>query len=70
MRNEFKKLAEQLNYKKLVEKYADPEVDDLPSVDEYLDEMWEDRFDPKYLDPSFLKMDIILYAYNLILKRR
>ena len=65
MRNKFKKLAEQLNYQKLVDKYADPEIEDLPDLDEYLDE-WEDQvFDPQFLKKQFLKSDIILFAKTL-----
>ena len=70
MRNEFKKLAEQINYRKLVDKYADPEIEDLPDLDEYLDE-WEDSggFDPEFLDATLLEKDIILYASNLSFRR-
>jgi hypothetical protein len=65
MRNQFEQLALQLNFHKLLDRYADPDIECLPSLDEYLDE-WEDSgFDNSFLDPKLLKADIIEYAKNL-----
>ena len=65
MRDKFRKLAEQLKYENLVDKYADPDIENLPDLDDYLDE-WEDQgFDLYFLDKKFLKSDIILFAKTL-----
>ena len=64
-REQFKQLALQLNFRDLVDKYADPNIENLPSLDDYLDE-WEDwGFGDDYLDPKMLKQDIIEYAETL-----
>tara|TARA_R100000697_G_scaffold4320_1_gene9341 strand:+ start:452 stop:652 length:201 start_codon:yes stop_codon:yes gene_type:complete len=64
-REQFKQLALQLNFRNLVDKYADPNIENLPSLDDYLDE-WEDwGFGDDYLDPKMLKQDIIEYAETL-----
>jgi hypothetical protein len=64
-REQFKQLALQLNFRDLVDKYADPNIENLPSLDDYLDE-WEDSgFDDEFLNPEMLKQDIIEYAENL-----
>ena len=65
MRNQFEQLALQLNFSDLLDRYADPHIENLPSLDDYLDE-WEDGgFDNSFLDPELLKEDIIDYAKNL-----
>ena len=64
-REQFKQLALQLNFRDLVDQYADPNIENLPSLDDYLDE-WEDwGFGDDYLDPKMLKQDIIEYAETL-----
>ena len=64
-REQFKQLALQLNFRKLVDKYADPNIENLPSLDDYLGE-WEDSgFDDEFLNPEMLKQDIIEYAETL-----
>jgi hypothetical protein len=64
-REQFKQLALQLNFRDLVDRYADPNIENLPSLDDYLDE-WEDwGFGDDYLDPKMLKQDIIEYAETL-----
>jgi len=64
-REQFKQLALQLNFRNLVDQYADPNIENLPSLDDYLDE-WEDwGFGDDYLDPKMLKQDIIEYAETL-----
>ena len=64
-REQFKQLALQLNFRDLVDKYADPNIENLPSLDDYLDE-WEDSgFDDEFLNPEMLNQDIIEYAENL-----
>jgi hypothetical protein len=65
MRNQFEQLALQLNFHKLLDRYADQDIECLPSLDDYLDE-WEDSgFDDEFLNPEMLKQDIIEYAENL-----
>ena len=64
-RKQFKQLALQLNFRDLVDKYADPNIESLPSLDDYLGE-WEDSgFDDEFLNPEMLKQDIIEYAETL-----
>tara|TARA_R110000803_G_scaffold194404_1_gene257487 strand:+ start:59 stop:259 length:201 start_codon:yes stop_codon:yes gene_type:complete len=64
-REQFKQLALQLNFRDLVDKYADPNIENLPSLDDYLGE-WEDSgFDDEFLNPEMLKQDIIEYAESL-----
>ena len=64
-REQFKQLALQLNFRDLVDQYADPNIENLPSLDDYLNE-WEDwGFGDDYLDPKMLKQDIIEYAETL-----
>ena len=64
-REQFKQLAFQLNFRDLVDKYADPNIENLPSLDDYLGE-WEDSgFDDEFLNPEMLKQDIIEYAETL-----
>ena len=64
-REQFKQLALQLNFRDLVDKYADPNIENLPSLDDYLGE-WEDSgFDDEFLNPEMLKQDIIEYAETL-----
>ena len=64
-REQFKQLSLQLNFRDLVDQYADPNIENLPSLDDYLDE-WEDwGFGDDYLDPKMLKQDIIEYAETL-----
>jgi len=64
-REQFKQLAIHLNFRGLVDQYADPNIENLPSLDDYLDE-WEDwGFGDDYLDPKMLKQDIIEYAETL-----
>ena len=64
-REQFKQLALQLNFRDLVDRHADPNIENLPSLDDYLDE-WEDwGFGDDYLDPKMLKQDIIEYAETL-----
>ncbi len=64
-RERFKQLALQLNFRDLVDKYADPNIENLPSLDDYLGE-WEDSgFDDEFLNPEMLKQDIIEYAETL-----
>tara|TARA_Y100000385_G_scaffold233330_1_gene246121 strand:- start:259 stop:459 length:201 start_codon:yes stop_codon:yes gene_type:complete len=64
-RKQFKQLALQLNFRDLVDKYADPNIENLPSLDDYLGE-WEDiGFDDEFLNPEMLKQDIIEYAETL-----
>ena len=64
-REQFKQLALQLNFRNLVDQYADPNIENLPSLDDYLDE-WEDwGFGDDFLDPKMLKQDIIEYAETL-----
>tara|TARA_R110002012_G_scaffold312838_1_gene523920 strand:+ start:437 stop:637 length:201 start_codon:yes stop_codon:yes gene_type:complete len=64
-REQFKQLALQLNFRNLVDKYADPNIENLPSLDDYLGE-WEDSgFDDEFLNPEMLKQDIIEYAETL-----
>ena len=66
MRKQFKQLALQLNFCKLLDQHADPDIENLPTLNDYLDE-WEDSggFDESFLDPELLKEDIIEYAQNL-----
>jgi hypothetical protein len=64
-REQFKQLALQLNFRDLVDQYADPNIENLPSLDDYLGE-WEDSgFDDDFLKPEMLKQDIIEYAETL-----
>ena len=64
-REQFKQLALQLNFRNLVDQYADPNIENLPSLDDYLGE-WEDSgFDDEFLNPEMLKQDIIEYAETL-----
>ena len=64
-REQFKQLALQLNFRDLVDQYADPNIENLPSLDDYLGE-WEDSgFDDEFLNPEMLKQDIIEYAETL-----
>ena len=64
-REQFKQLALQLNFRDLVDKYADPNIENLPSLNDYLGE-WEDSgFDDEFLNPEMLKQDIIEYAETL-----
>ena len=64
-REQFKQLALQLNFRDLVDQYADPNIENLPSLDDYLGE-WEDSgFDNEFLNPEMLKQDIIEYAETL-----
>jgi hypothetical protein len=64
-REQFKQLAIHLNFRGLVDQYADPDIENLPSLDDYLGE-WEDGgFDDDFLNPEMLKQDIIEYAENL-----
>ena len=64
-REQFKQLALQLNFRDLVDRYADPNIENLPSLDDYLGE-WEDSgFDNEFLNPEMLKQDIIEYAETL-----
>ena len=64
-RNQFEQLALQLNFHELIDQYADPAIENLPSLNDYLGE-WEDSgFDKDYLDPELLYLDIIKYAENL-----
>ena len=64
-REQFKQLALQLNFRNLVDQYADPNIENLPSLDDYLGE-WEDSgFDDDFLKPEMLKQDIIEYAETL-----
>jgi hypothetical protein len=64
-REQFKQLALQLNFRDLVDKYAYPDIENLPSLDDYLDE-WEDSgFADEFLNPEMLKQDIIEYAESL-----
>ena len=64
-REQFKQLALQLNFRDLVDRYADPNIENLPSLDDYLGE-WEDSgFDDDFLKPEMLKQDIIEYAETL-----
>jgi hypothetical protein len=64
-REQFKQLALQLNFRDLVDRHADPNIENLPSLDDYLGE-WEDSgFDDEFLNPEMLKQDIIEYAETL-----
>ena len=64
-RYQFAQLALQLNFHELIDQYADPAIENLPSLDDYLGE-WEDSgYDNSFLDPELLKADIIEYAKNL-----
>ena len=64
-REQFKQLALQLNFRDLVDRHADPNIENLPSLDDYLGE-WEDSgFDNEFLNPEMLKQDIIEYAETL-----
>ena len=64
-REQFKQLAIHLNFRGLVDRYADPDIENLPSLDDYLGE-WEDSgFDDEFLNPEMLKQDIIEYAETL-----
>lgn len=65
MRDQFEQLALQLNFHELLDQNADPSIENLPSLDDYLNE-WEDQgFDSDFLDKKFLKGDIILFAKTL-----
>jgi hypothetical protein len=65
-RDQFEQLALQLNFHELIDQYADPAIENLPSLDDYLDE-WEDSgYDDSFLKLEFLlTADIIEYAINL-----
>lgn len=64
LRVEFKKLAEKLNFAKLMDKYLPSHVESIPDLDDYLDEWEGQKFDPDMLEPGELKKDIIQYAKN------
>ena len=64
-REQFKQLALQLNFRDLVDKYADPNIENLPSLDDYLGEWADSGFDDEFLNPEMLKQDIIEYAESL-----
>ncbi len=64
-RDRFEQLALQLNFHELIDQYADPTIENLPSLNDYLGE-WEDSgYDDSFLNPGLLKSDIIEYAKNL-----
>ena len=64
-RDQFEQLALQLNFSDLLDQYAAPHIENLPSLDNYLDE-WEDSgYDDSFLNLELLKADIIEYAKNL-----
>jgi len=64
-KDQFEQLALQLNFHELIDQHADPAIENLPSLDDYLGE-WEDSgYDDSFLNPGLLKSDIIEYAKNL-----
>ena len=64
-KDQFEQLALQLNFHELIDQYADPTIENLPSLNDYLGE-WEDSgYDDSFLNPGLLKSDIIEYAKNL-----
>jgi hypothetical protein len=66
LENQYRQVLDKIDFKKVVDRYAPPEIEALPGVDDYID-AWKDSggLDPEFLDPDKMLKDLINYASNL-----